>query len=331
MRSQDIYTDSQSKNLLVVDQNNYQEDIQSEKSNVESVAEDDEVSCLNESQCQSQSSSDTSSIIFNDPYQSNLDQNRKSQNHYQLGEITQNLSYLDQYCIQEEEEDYQQHTIIENNTTDSTIGGYYCAADGLFYENPNTDFQNWDFHPNDPEEPSQFNYSASIESLRITLNTYMKKQLKTPFQANFKKAVVQVNKLNNVDGDVTYFDDFLRNDILDDNSKDKPQLEIDFHQVLNTQCSKFLGRKYITKKHNTWLNQARLEQFHKTRDFRKLCRIYFHIDHSQTLMNEGVYPCFVVTNKLVIPPKSKTNNNQNENVQTSRKLLNKLYKKKLKK
>jgi len=30
---------------------------------------------------------------------------------------------------------------LENNPTDSsTIGGYYCAADGLFYENPNTDF-----------------------------------------------------------------------------------------------------------------------------------------------------------------------------------------------
>lgn len=87
----------------------------------------------------------------------------------------------------------KQLNVIEDNTTSYT--SYFCGEDGLFYENPNTDFGPWDFHPNQPEPPSQYTYSTHIENLRITLNTLMKKHhLKLPFQTNFKRAVIQVNK-----------------------------------------------------------------------------------------------------------------------------------------
>lgn len=38
-----------------------------------------------------------------------------------------------------------------------------------------------DFHKNENEPPPQFTFSTHIENLRITLNTLMKKKLKTPF------------------------------------------------------------------------------------------------------------------------------------------------------
>lgn len=101
--------------------------------------------------------------------------------------------------------------VIEDNTTNSTLGGYFCGDDGLFYENPNTDFGSWDFHPNQPEPPP-FTYSTYIENLRVTLNTMMKKQIKAPFQTNFKKAVIQVNRNQNEAGQP--FDSYFQSKLL---------------------------------------------------------------------------------------------------------------------
>lgn len=66
--------------------------------------------------------------------------------------------------------------------------------DYVYYENPNPDFEVWDFHPNELEVPSSFTYSTHLENLRLSLNTYLKKPIKTPFSVNAKKAVVTINK-----------------------------------------------------------------------------------------------------------------------------------------
>lgn len=55
---------------------------------------------------------------------------------------------------------------------------------------PNKEYDKWDFHPNEPDPKSQYTYSTNLESLRISLNTFLKKPLLKPFQTNSKKAYV---------------------------------------------------------------------------------------------------------------------------------------------
>ena len=50
--------------------------------------------------------------------------------------------------------------------------------DLIFFENPNPDFEVWDFHPNELEPASTFTYSTHLENLRLSLNTFLKKPIK---------------------------------------------------------------------------------------------------------------------------------------------------------
>lgn len=56
--------------------------------------------------------------------------------------------------------------------------------------NPNPDFLDWNFHKDEDDLVKTFNYSTNLESLRISLNTLLKKSIKTPFSTNAKKAII---------------------------------------------------------------------------------------------------------------------------------------------
>eukprot|EP00347_Sterkiella_histriomuscorum_P008230 403345881 len=224
---------------------------------------------------------------------------------------------------------------LTSTTEEGSISaaGFFNQEDGLFYENPNPDFTAWNFHYQDTsEEPQQFTYSTTIENLRITLNTYMKKALKTPFQANFKKAVIQVNRQN--DCETQSFDDYMRSQLLLKTQQDLPEEEINFQHLLNNEADKFLGRRFITKKRNNWLAANQIEQFHKSKAQRKLAKIYYHINHDEIFENNGKVPLFVVSNKPVYPLRAKEqikNNGVSEIAASNRKQKEKAIRKKFKK
>lgn len=52
--------------------------------------------------------------------------------------------------------------------------------DEIVFENPNTDFEEWDFHPNELDQPSTFTYSTHLENLRTSINTLLKRSIKKP-------------------------------------------------------------------------------------------------------------------------------------------------------
>jgi hypothetical protein len=61
--------------------------------------------------------------------------------------------------------------------------------DGNIFD-PNLEYVNWDFHPEESEPPTSFTYATYLESLRISVNTFIKRPLRFPFQTNSKKTII---------------------------------------------------------------------------------------------------------------------------------------------
>ena len=67
----------------------------------------------------------------------------------------------------------------------------------------------------------------------------MKRQLKTPFQTNFKRAVIQVNKFQ-VNSEQQLFEAYLPNKLLSEEEKDIPESEIDFNNIIEREYNNFM-------------------------------------------------------------------------------------------
>lgn len=88
----------------------------------------------------------------------------------------------------------QEFNKIEGLDTGTTNQDKSPFDDNALLDNPNPDFEAWDFHPTETDPPSQFTYSTHLESLRVSLNTFLRKPIKQPLSQNTKKALVSVSK-----------------------------------------------------------------------------------------------------------------------------------------
>ena len=57
-----------------------------------------------------------------------------------------------------------------------------------------TVFEEIDFHPDEPRPPNTLVYSAYMEGLRHTMNTYLRRPIQNQFSTNTKKCIITVER-----------------------------------------------------------------------------------------------------------------------------------------
>lgn len=91
------------------------------------------------------------------------------------------------------------------------------------------DFSVWDFHPDEPTVPAQFQFCTYLEGVKNTLNVLMKKRMKDPILQNTRKLILTANRAEHY----TYDEEFKRKHFDEEDLS-----KADFNLIINREIRK---------------------------------------------------------------------------------------------